>query len=664
MKTYFSLVFLLVTTWLLAQNSNYVATNSLALQIENSSFNDNYREISNENSLYANVKRTKKKPTSKLLRKANDYFEKMWYTEAAALYEKVLERQAPEYSFEVLKKAANAYYFNTQMNSAHDWFEEIFDNHRENVTPDILFKYANTLKGIKKYGKSKRMMRLYRKALKGQDISTEDNEKEVSTDSFILDKLLKKEANIKVININGNTKFSEFSPAFLGDDKLVYASAKDSSFQHTRIYKWNEQPYLDLYVTSRNNETMNTGASVSLSKNINSKYHEAGVSFSKDQKTVYFTRNNYKKKLKGDKNGISHLKIFKSQFVDGKWSEPAEVSFNSDSYSTGHPALSADGKKLYFVSDMPGTLGETDIFVVDILEDGSFSAPKNLGPDINTPFKEMFPYVTDQNLYFTSNGHQGLGGLDIFKAVKYTDGSFGNVDNLGKPYNSNLDDFSFIINEHTQNGYFASNREGGKGDDDIYAFIAPPLEIEEIETPETIVATEQEPEETSVTNNDLKEALDSDNNTMENDPVAIEENTEKIPVVSNEAPDYLVEENGITKFKTEAIYFDFDKATIRQKATLELDKLVSILKENEGISIKIESHTDSRGSRAYNKVLSDRRAKASRAYLISKGIASDRIISAIGYGEERLINECGDGVECSRENHERNRRSEFIVINP
>lgn len=663
MKTYFYFFLLFITSSLSAQNSNYVATHSLALQLETSSFSATYLNTSKDNSFYTSAKKTKKtKPTSKLLRKANDYFEKMWYSEAAALYEKVLEREAPDFTFEVLEKAANAHYFNTHMVNAHKWYDEIYTDHRAKMTPDLLFKYANTLKGIKKYGKAKRMMRLYRKAFKGQDISVLDDQKEVSTDAFIIDRLLKKEANVKLVNINGNTKFSEFSPAFLGDDKLVYASAKDSSFQHTRIYKWNEQPYLDLYVTSKNSETMNTGTSVSLSKNINSRYHEAGTTFTQDQKTVYFTRNNYEKKLKGDKNGVSHLKIFMSQFKDGEWSVASEVSFNSDSYSTGHPALSSDEKQLYFVSDMPGTLGETDIFVVDILEDGSFSTPKNLGSDINTPYKEMFPYSTKQHIYFTSNGHTGLGGLDIFKVTRKEDGSFDAVANLGKPYNSNLDDFSFIINEHTQNGYFASNREGGKGDDDIYAFISPPVEMEETKDPEAIVSNEEAIEETTISNTEVLEVTDPTINTDKINAVSDVDIEEQAPK-EKEVPDYLVKENGVTKLKTEAIYFGFDQSKIRKEAANELDKLVSILEDNDTIKIKIEAHTDARGSKTYNKALSDRRAKASKAYLIAKGIAEDRIVSAVGYGEEKLINECGDGVKCNRQSHERNRRSEFIVVN-
>src|SRR5690606_15659442 len=202
-----------------------------------------------------------------------------------------------------------------------------------------------------------------------------------------------------------------------------------------------------------------------------------------DEKTIYFTRNNYEGKLKKDGNGVNHLKLYSAtaEEKDGKikWGDIKELPFNSDNYSVGQPAVSKDGTKLYFVSDMPGTIGETDIFVVDILEDGNYGQPKNLGETINTTGREMFPYITDRALYFATDGYLGLGGLDVFETI-ITDGVFQKPINLGAPLNSSMDDFAYIVNEETNKGFVCSNRKSGKGDDDIYSFERTPIVCKQV----------------------------------------------------------------------------------------------------------------------------------------------------------------------------------------
>jgi outer membrane protein OmpA-like peptidoglycan-associated protein len=449
---------------------------------------------------------------------------------------------------------------------------------------------------------------------------------------------------------------------------------------------------LDLYVSKVNKESQDLNEAIKFSKKINSKYHEASVSFTPDNSTMYFTRNNFGKKLRRDKNGINHLKIYTSKKIDGEWTEAEELPFNSDDYSTGHPALSPDGKKLYFVSDMPGTIGDTDIFVVDVLGNGRYSEPKNLGPGINTKQKEMFPFVNDKKLYFASNGHVGLGGLDVYE-VAYDGEGFKEVTNMGQPINSNMDDFSYIVDEGNQKGYFASNRRGGKGNDDIYSFEKLQLEevvknaisgvVTELITGDampkalvTLLDGNNIKLKEMVTENDgsfVFEDLDSDTKyTIKTTKSEFFENVVTTETKKNEVvnvdismkrlKELIVIEDGIKKLKTDMIFFDFDASYIRKDASQELDKLVEVMTEYKDMVIKIESHTDSRGPDAYNKYLSDKRAKSTRAYLISKGISADRIESAIGYGEERLINECGNGVRCSREKHELNRRSEFVIV--
>ncbi len=633
-------------------------------------------------------------PQSKLIKKANEYFDKMWYAEAAELYEKALFNSKEYHTLDILQRAGDAHYFNTNMERAYYWYNILYEKYEDTVSADVIFKYAHTLKSAGKYGRSKRLMRLYnRKLKKGEIINNDKNVVRQSNNEAILDNILNQDDQFEIKNLAINSQYSEFSPMFYNENEVVFTSAKDTSVFITNKYKWNNQPYLDLYAAKLNKESYDLRNAIKFSKKINTKYHEASVTFSPDNKTMYFTRNNYGKKLKRDKKGINNLKIYMSKKLDGEWAEAVEVSFNSDDYSTGHPALSPDGKKLYFVSDMPGSIGMTDIFVVDVLEDGLFSEPKNLGPQINTERKEMFPFVNNKKLYFSSNGHVGLGGLDVFETMIDEENGFTEVKNVGAPVNSRKDDFSYIIDEQTQKGFFASNRTGGKGDDDIYSFKRlMPEEVEEnaIAGVITELITGNVMPKALVTlldenNIKLKEMVvetdgsfifeDLDGNTKytittkkdsyfdEEIIVSTKQNeVVNIDVSLRKLKEKIVVENGIKKLKTDIIYFNFDKSFIRQDAALELDKLVEVMAEYKDMVIKIESHTDSWGPSGYNKSLSDKRAKSSRDYLIQKGIEPNRIESAIGYGEERLLNECEDGVPCSRQKHKLNRRSEFIIV--
>jgi len=635
-------------------------------------------------------------PNNKLVQKADEYFEKMWYAEAAELYEMVLSENKENYTYEIIQKAGDSHYFNSNMERAFHWYDILYTKYKDEVSAENIFKYAHSLKGTGKYARAKRLMRLYDKKLKkegGRRYAIDDPRS--TPKEKVLDNIRSTEQpDYSIRNIATNSEYSDFSPMFYNEDELVFASAMDSSFFSTRRYKWNNQPYLDLYVAKVNKESQEVKNAIKFSKKINTKYHEASVTFSPDNKTMYFTRNNYGKKLKRDKNGVNNLKIYSSKKVDGEWTEAKELPFNSDAFSTGHPALSPDGKQLYFVSDRPGSLGETDLFVVDVLGSGSFSEPRNLGPEINTERKEMFPFINNKKLYFSSNGHVGLGGLDVYEVPFDDENGFLEVKNMGKPVNSKMDDFSFIVNEETQKGYFASNRRGGKGDDDIYSFsrlIPEEINYNAIAGVVTELVTGEVMPEALVTlldenNIKLKEVIadkngsfvfeDLDGNTKYTIHTTKDSYSEDLTNVStkdNELVDVavtmkkleelIVIEEGIKKLRLDMIFFDFDKAYIRSDAADELNKLVSVMNENPTMVIKIESHTDSRGSAVYNKYLSDRRAKSTRNYIISKGIDPKRIESAIGYGEEQLLNECDGTVRCSREKHQLNRRSEFIILN-
>ena len=281
-----------------------------------------------------------------------------------------------------------------------------------------------------------------------------------------------------VKNINVNTKYADFGTAYFGADSVVFSSPRGKRSIVRNIWKPNEQPYLDLYVGVIDGGSEIVGKQ-KVKGVVNTRFHEAIVAFTKDQKTVYFTGNNYHNNIiKNDVDGTLRLQLFKATVTaNGEWTNVEKLSFNSDQFSTGHPALSADDKKLYFISDGLESIGKTDIFVVDINADGTYSKPKNLGPKINTSEKEEFPYINDDGiLYFSSTGHSGSGGLDVFASRIY-DTTVSEALNLGAPINGANDDFAFIIKQ--DKGYFSSNRSEGVGDDDIYSFKAlSPLKIE------------------------------------------------------------------------------------------------------------------------------------------------------------------------------------------
>lgn len=433
------------------------------------------------------------------------------------------------------------------------------------------------------------------------------------------------------------------------------------------------------------------------SKKINSKLNESTAIFTKDGKTVYFTSNNLLegKMIRNENNEIL-LKIFSATLNDkGEWDNVQELPFNSDTYNCAHPALSLDEKVLYFASNMPGSLGESDLFKVDILGNNQFSTPKNLGSKINTAGRETFPFVSLKNeLYFASNGHLGFGGMDVFGTKIKGDNSYSKVYNLGKPLNTNQDDFAYVINSETALGYVSSNRNGGKGLDDIYKFSETKklpfdcehvlsgnvmdIESKKIIPNENIVLLDKDLQVIKSGKTDSSGAFSFNVNC--DTQYYIRATAEKY--ISNEIPVETPYESGVTKtnielkkrfvkieenldlakvYGIENIYFGFDKYNITRVAEEKLIVLLSVLEQYPQIKINIGSHTDSRGNKDYNLNLSDKRAQSTMQYLISKGISPDRL-SARGYGENQPVNHCTDGVRCSEEEHQKNRRSEFVIL--
>jgi outer membrane protein OmpA-like peptidoglycan-associated protein len=440
---------------------------------------------------------------------------------------------------------------------------------------------------------------------------------------------------------------------------------------------------------------------------------------------LIFTRNNYNKgRAKKSEKGINMLKLYISSKKNSKWGDIQELPFNSDEYSTGHPALSPDNHKLYFVSDMPGGFGGTDLYVVEY-HNGKWGKPENLGKEINTEGNEMFPYMDELgNLYFASDGHPGLGGLDVF-FVEFRHGNpFGEVENLGAPINSPKDDFGLIAKGDRSEGYFSSNRKKGYSDDNIYSFQKgcnqlellvydavtklPLLDVElrmvKNGVNKQFYATNSEGkasvclesgadfefkafkegyQQASVTygtmsnsksrNQKVKIYLSPATRPMVKGKVISEvdqspiagasvtlENENNRKNISLEHNFGMIGEGDI--FRLENIYYDVDKAVIRADAKKELDKrVIPLLKKYPEIQIELRSHTDSRASGSYNMKLSEERALEVVKYLTSKGIDPERLI-AKGYGESELVNDCNDFNDCPESYHQANRRTEFKIL--
>lgn len=620
------------------------------------------------------------------LKKADALFRNYSYVDAAKAYEECLEN-IKKPSVQTLKNAADSYYFTSDNRNALKWYQKVYELQGDNL-PDIYYlRYIQSMKGVMDYDNADKITKEY--------LNKKGDQKEIDKYVYqkkLLDSLSKNKSLYTVQNIAINTNKSDFGTAFY-KDKVVFTSARDTTNFDKKLYNWNKQPFLSLFVAERSAVDGNLFNETIFIPNVMTKYHEATVTFSPDWKTMYYTTNILKNnKLVVDESRINNFQIIKGTVEDNKLVKSEKVFFDSDKYSVGHPNLSDDGRLLFFASDMPGGYGETDLYVVRIAVDGTMSSPQNLGPTINTIGNDVFPFYRNGILYFSSDGHYGLGDLDIYES-KLLDGlNFSVPRNLGAPINSNKDDFSFIIDSKDNYGYISSNRAQGKGDDDIYYFTkGKPICNQLISGKAINLKTKTGISDTFILVYDVYDTVitetktDVDGNyTLEvpcskrvkitaNKPnysgdekyvETTKENNATIKEVNfylNNYDDLVVKKEGIEKVDINPIFFDYNKFDINPQAATELDKVVFVMQKFPKIKIKIESHTDSRGKDAYNLKLSDERAKATQDYILSKGIDASRIVSAIGYGETRLVNKCSNGVKCTEEEHFANRRSDFII---
>ena len=622
--------------------------------------------------------------------KADKQYEKFAYVDAIKTYERIFEKgyKTPE----MLQKLGNAYYFNADLEQAAKWYGELFAM-TEDVEPEYYYRYAQSLKSIRDYKKADAMMAKFN-AKSGNDLRA----KLAAAQTDYLAVIKKNSGRYTLEDAGVNSEKSDYGSAFFGN-KVIFASARDTGGIGNRKFAWTGESFTNLYGADMVSEGTLSDAK-RFGKKLNSKFHEATPVFTKDGKTVYFTRNNFLDGKKGkDADKTTLLKIYKATLDGDNWTNVKELPFNSNDYSVAHPALSPDEKTLYFASNMPGTLGQSDLFKVSINENDTYGTPENLGSPINTEARETFPFISSDNeLYFASDGHPGLGGLDIFVAKQQKDGSFKNVTNVGEPLNSPKDDFGFLIDNKTRIGYISSNRDGGQGSDDIYKFKETKKLPLDCEQQLAGVVTDKETgapiANAKVTLSDskynmLKELVTDKDGKFDFGMVACGSKyyikTEKKEYNTVETPTITAEETGKTfvpielektvvpvtvgtdlfkAFKIKLIYFDLDKSNIRPDAAIELAKILDVLEQNPTMAIDVRSHTDCRQTAKYNMALSDRRAKSTMAWLVKNGIAKSRLTGK-GYGESQLVNNCGceptNESNCSEEQHQANRRSEFII---
>lgn len=622
---------------------------------------------------------------------ADKKYDRYAYVDAIKTYERVAAKGYK--SVDMFQKLANAYYFNAELDKAEKWYGELFAmdaDQTAKVDPEYYYRYSQCLKSIGQYDKADKMLAQFN-AKSGND----ERAKLFEKNKNYLEVIKANSGRYKIEDAGINSKFSDYGSSFSGN-QLVFASARDTGGIAQRKFKWTNQSFTNLYAAEvKSDGTLNTPEKYS--KKLNSKFHESTPVFTRDGNTMYFTRNNYNEGKKGkDSDKTTLLKLYKAVKENGQWSNVTELPFNSNQYSVAHPALSPDDKILYFASDMPGTLGQSDLFKVNITSDQGYSTPENLGNIINTPGRETFPFITNQNeLYYATDGHPGLGGLDIFVAKIDKDGKLSDSQNVGAPVNGKTDDFALLIDTKTSTGFFTSNREGGKGYDDIYKFtetkkliceqelsgIVTDLEDGKILPNTQVTLLDSKFKEVAQTLSDDKAAYKftvlcgetyyirankADYDTKEQKiTIAKESGKTELPIQLEKRVKPVKPGDDLAKtFGIKIIYFDLDKSFIRQDAALELEKILDVMKENPSMKIDVRSHTDCRQTAKYNEALSDRRAKATIAWLVKNGIDQNRLTGK-GYGETQLVNNCEceptNQSNCSEAEHQANRRSEFII---
>jgi outer membrane protein OmpA-like peptidoglycan-associated protein/tetratricopeptide (TPR) repeat protein len=601
---------------------------------------------------------------NKQTEKADKFFETYQYVAAIEEYLKLAEsKKADNYVF---KQLADSYYNVYNTAEAAKWYAKAVVKSQD---PEIFYRFAQTLKSQGKYQEANTQMDKFAQLLPN-DQRAKDHKANPNYIPALADKT--KLFDSKETKINSKDQ-SDFGAVLTNDNTLYFASTRNTS---NKTDKWNNQPYLDIF-----SSTLNADGTLSEPQKVNelnSPFHDGPVTVSADGTTMFFARDGHSEGAyeKDKKNNIKvgQQGLYKATKVNGKWSNIQALPFNSTNYSVSHPSLSKDGQTLYFASNMPGGLGDTDIWKVTV-NGSNYGKPENLGTSVNTAGKEGFPFITDDNvLYFASSGRQGFGGLDIFKVDLNNPAE---TINIGKPVNTEKDDFSFSFNTTKNIGFFSSNRGGV---DNIFEAI-PVCSAEAVAVVKdkktgkvignatvSILDEKRNVIATSQTNASGEVMYDINCSTSYIFQVTKQDydpSSSQVEKVKSGKTSVMIELEPIEVIVTETevilknIYFEFNKSNITEQGANELDKLVKVMKDYPTMEILVKSHTDSKGTSAYNLNLSNQRAQSTVQYLISKGIAKERLSGkGLGFAEPKI--NCQPN--CSEEQDAQNRRSEFLIV--
>jgi outer membrane protein OmpA-like peptidoglycan-associated protein/tetratricopeptide (TPR) repeat protein len=594
---------------------------------------------------------------------ADKLFNRYEYVSAAKEYQKLVDNGKGDGY--VYKQLADTYYNMFNTSEAATWYAKATETSQDAET---YFRYAQMLKANGKYEEANKQMAKFASML-----PNDNRAKAFKENPNYVPKLVEKTARYTAKSLEVSSDKSDFGPV-LYDNELYFTSARNEA---RRNYGWNEEPYLDVYKSTMGDS--GTFSEATTVTSLNSKFHDGPVTISTDGNTMFFTSDSFREKL-FEKDKANNLKLGKNNLYKATksgdaWGNVTSLPFNSKEYSTSNPSLSRDGKTLYFSSDMQGTLGGVDVWKVAVNSDGSYGAPENLGSKVNTEGNESFPFINDDNktLYFASSGRQGLGGLDIY-SIDLSNGS--EAQNMGKPLNTEKDDFGFTFNKAKNIGFFASNRNGN---DDIFAAtpicavdlltvvtnaktgeILADAKVSILDDKNNVISTQQ-----SNAKGEVSYKVECDKAyVIQAEKIGFESNS--FPVAKSKGPeakidaklqpiDVIVTPEAIV---LNPIYFELDKSNITAQGAFELDKLVQVMNNKKDLVIFAKSHTDKRGDDNYNMSLSERRAKSTVQYIISKGIDASRI-SGKGFGESELKVQC---EPCTEAEHSQNRRSEFLIV--
>jgi outer membrane protein OmpA-like peptidoglycan-associated protein len=597
--------------------------------------------------------------------KADKLFESYQYVAAIEEYTRLAEsKNASEY---IYKQLADSYYNVFDSANAAKWYAKATSKGKSDA--ETYYRYAQTLKILGKYQEANKQMDVFAKMM-----PSDARAKEHLANPNYVPSLANNSKLFEVAQTNINSKGqSDFGAIVTNDNTLYFASTRNSS---NKTDNWNKQPYLDIYQATRDEKGV-FSEPVQV-KELNTPFHDGPITLSADGKTMFFARDGHSEG-QYEKNKKSNIKvgqqgIYKATKVDGKWTNVEALPFNSTSYSFTNPSLTNDGKTLYFASNMPGGFGESDLWKVSV-ETNGYGKPQNLGPNINTADRENFPFITEDNiLYFATTGRQGLGGFDIYKMDLSNNTT---AQNVGKPVNSEKDDFSFSFNTKLNVGYFSSNRNGN---DVIFSAIP-------ICKAEAVVIVSNAKTKALLANADVA-ILDVKGNVIATEKTNSEGKV-KYPIECNlgyglkvaaqnfesTSSAVKIDKAGIATVEValkplevvitdkevilNPVYFEYDKSNITAQGATELDKLVKVMKDNPSMVIFVKSHTDSKGGDDYNLKLSERRAQSTVQYLISKGISQGNI-SGKGFGSTEQKIKCG--TNCTEQQDSQNRRSEFLIV--